>query len=82
MKKAIAGYMTRLKWGKIYQIIIEVPQNYIKNISRNLINLTAAGFVAIGTLCDVGTFYFSKDIEIFDEKQNSQELEELKRTAN
>lgn len=36
-------------------------------IFRYSFNVTAAGFVFIGTLWDIGTWYYAKDLKIFDE---------------
>lgn len=33
-------------------------------------NFIAAGFVFIGTCFDVGTWYYSKDVEVFDNEEN------------
>lgn len=42
--------------------------------------MTAAAFILIGTICDIGTWYYSKDVIIFDDKeeaeQNEKELED------
>lgn len=46
---------------------------------RYTLNITAAGFVFIGTLCDIGTWYYSKDVQIFDKKEDEdEEGEEIK----
>lgn len=37
---------------------------------RYSLNLTAACFVAIGTLFDIGTWYYSENVKIFDEKED------------
>lgn len=44
---------------------------------RYSLNVTAALFVAIGTVFDVGTWYYSKDVKIFDEtsKQENEKLD-------
>lgn len=44
-------------------------------ISRYTLNMTAAGFVLIGTIFDVGTWYFSKDVQIFDEKEDELNID-------
>ena len=36
-------------------------------------NLTAAAFVIIGTLWDIGTWYHSKDVQIFDKDEDEQD---------
>jgi hypothetical protein len=43
---------------------------------RYTLNITAAGFVFIGTLCDIGTWYYSKDVQIFDKKEDEADEEE------
>jgi solute carrier organic anion transporter family, member 5A len=49
-------------------------------------NLTAAGFVMVGTLFDIGTWYYAKNVKIFDddivnpELINDVELEPIKNT--
>ncbi|KAK0090045.1 hypothetical protein PV325_003858 [Microctonus aethiopoides] len=35
---------------------------------RYLLNFTAASFVTIGTFCDIGVWYYVKDVKIFDEE--------------
>lgn len=35
---------------------------------RYLLNFVAAFFVALGTIVDVGVWYFVKDLKIFDEE--------------
>jgi len=42
----------------------------------NLLNVTAAVFVAIGTLFDVGVWYYVKDLKIFDDEIKDTELQE------
>ncbi len=45
-------------------------------ICRLNLNLTAAGFIFIGTLFDIGTFYYSKNVKIFDDdEENTKEKE-------
>lgn len=44
---------------------------------RYTLNMTAAGFVLIGTLWDIGTWYYSKDVKIFDENEDDEEFEEI-----
>lgn len=54
---------------------------------RYSLNMIAAAFITVGTLWDVGTWYYSKDVQIFDEEeeaaielaQNSSEIQELKK---
>ncbi|XP_031830783.1 organic anion transporting polypeptide 58Dc [Nomia melanderi] len=43
---------------------------------RYLLNFTAAGFVTIGTLFDVGVWYFVKDVKIFDEEIELKDIAE------
>ncbi|XP_026465595.1 solute carrier organic anion transporter family member 5A1-like [Ctenocephalides felis] len=45
---------------------------------RYLLNLTAAAFVAIGTLFDVGVWYFIKDLKMYDEDDNVKSDLEMK----
>lgn len=35
-------------------------------------NATAAAFILIGTFWDMGTWYYSRDVKIFDEKQEKE----------
>lgn len=42
---------------------------------RFVMNFTAVGFVSIGTLFDIGVWYFVKDLKIFDD-DNKQEDED------
>ncbi len=45
---------------------------------RYNLNLIACLFILIGTLFDVGTFYYSKNVQIFDEEdENEVEMENL-----
>lgn len=37
--------------------------------------MTAAGCVLIGTLWDIGTWYYSKDVQIFDESEDAKDDE-------
>lgn len=54
---------------------------------RYSLNMIAAAFITVGTLWDVGTWYYSKDVRIFDEEeeapielaQNSSEIQEHKK---
>ncbi|KAF3425089.1 hypothetical protein E2986_03669 [Frieseomelitta varia] len=43
---------------------------------RYLLNFTAATFVTIGTLFDVGVWYFVKDVKIFDEEIELKDIAE------
>ncbi|KAL0126171.1 hypothetical protein PUN28_004946 [Cardiocondyla obscurior] len=43
---------------------------------RYLLNFTAASFVTIGTLFDVGVWYFVKDVKIFDEEIELKDIAE------
>jgi organic anion transporter 5A len=43
---------------------------------RYTMNLLAALSVAIGTMFDVGVWYYVKDLKIFDEKVRDTEIEE------
>lgn len=49
------------------------------NTFRNNLNLTAACFILIGTFCDFGTFYYSKNVQIFDEDLNDKNEKELQK---
>lgn len=35
--------------------------------------MTAAGFIFIGTICDIGTWKYSKDVKIFDDEEEQDE---------
>lgn len=48
------------------------------NFRYNL-NLVAAFFIIIGTFCDFGTFYYSKNVQIFDEEPNKNDKKELQK---
>jgi hypothetical protein len=41
-----------------------------------LLNLTAAFFVTLGTIVDIGVWYYVKDLKIFDEEdeKNSEQI--------
>lgn len=39
---------------------------------RYLLNFTAAFFVALGTIVDVGVWYYVKDLKIFDDEDESK----------
>ncbi|EGI66486.1 PREDICTED: solute carrier organic anion transporter family member 2A1-like [Acromyrmex echinatior] len=43
---------------------------------RYLLNFTAASFVTIGTVFDVGVWYFVKDVKIFDEEIELEDIAE------
>ncbi|XP_076662082.1 organic anion transporting polypeptide 58Dc isoform X1 [Halictus rubicundus] len=43
---------------------------------RYLLNFTAASFVTIGTLFDIGVWYFVKDVKIFDEEIELKDIAE------
>lgn len=43
---------------------------------RYLLNFTAASFVTIGTLFDVGVWYYVKDVKIFDEEIELEDIAE------
>lgn len=46
---------------------------------RYIMNLTAASFVTIGVLFDVGVWYFVKNLKIYDEPEDDdQEMNSLK----
>lgn len=34
--------------------------------------MTAAGFVLVGTIWDIGTWYYSRDVQIFDENEDEE----------
>lgn len=42
-------------------------------------NIIASTFVFIGTIFDVGVWYFVKDLKIFDEEVKEEELQEFDR---
>lgn len=46
---------------------------------RYKVNLYASFFVAIGTIFDVGVWYFVKDLKIFDEKVKDNELVDVEK---
>lgn len=46
---------------------------------RYLLNLTAAVFVAVGTLFDVGVWYYVKDLKIFDEEVKQEEIKAVEK---
>uniref|UniRef100_A0A336MET7 Solute carrier organic anion transporter family member n=1 Tax=Culicoides sonorensis TaxID=179676 RepID=A0A336MET7_CULSO len=43
---------------------------------RYSMNFTAAGFVFIGTCFDVGTWYYAKDVKVFDEEEKNESSDE------
>lgn len=62
-------------------ICIDITQANENFNFRYSLNVTAALFVAIGTVFDIGTWYYSKDVKIFDEatKEEKEKVElELK----
>jgi hypothetical protein len=42
---------------------------YDNDLIKFTFNLTAGVFILIGTCWDIGTWYYSKDVKIFDEKK-------------
>lgn len=46
---------------------------------RYKVNLYASLFVAVGTVLDLGVWYFVKDLQIFDEKVKENELAEVEK---
>lgn len=44
--------------------------------------MTAAGFVLIGTIFDIGTWYYSKHVKIFDSEEENDEIELSNRSTN
>lgn len=38
-------------------------------------NFFAAGFVMVGTICDLGVWYYVKDLKIFDDEVKDTELD-------
>lgn len=46
---------------------------------RYNMNIIASTFVFIGTIFDVGVWYFVKDLKIFDEEVKEEELQEFDR---
>lgn len=46
---------------------------------RYNMNIIASSFVFIGTIFDVGVWYFVKDLKIFDEEVKEEELQEFDR---
>lgn len=57
---------------------MEVSEFFKTLFCRYTLNLTAAGFVFIGTLWDIGTWYYSKDVKIFDDKEDEEDEEDGK----
>ncbi|XP_051170811.1 solute carrier organic anion transporter family member 74D [Leptopilina boulardi] len=49
---------------------------YNGEVLRYLMNFTAAGFVTIGTFCDVGVWYYVKNVKIFDEEAKLDDINE------
>lgn len=45
---------------------------YDNNVIKYSFNVTAGVFILIGTLWDVGTWYYAKDVKIFDDKLETQ----------
>lgn len=52
---------------------------YDGEVLRYLMNYIAAGFVVIGTICDLGVWYYAKDLKIFDDKTDN-EIEMIEKT--
>lgn len=48
---------------------------YNTEAMRYSINLTAVIFIGIGTLFDIGTWYYSKHIQIFDKDEEDEPVE-------
>lgn len=46
---------------------------YNTDIMKYSFNFTSGGLILIGTLFDIGTWYYSKDVEIFDKDEDEQE---------
>lgn len=42
---------------------------------RYYMNFFAAAFVMVGTICDLGVWYYVKDLKIFDDEIKDQELD-------
>lgn len=45
---------------------------YDNDLIKYTFNITASVFILIGTMWDIGTWYYSKDVKIFDEKYEKQ----------
>lgn len=43
--------------------------------SRYTLNFTAAVFIAIGAVFDLGVWYYAKDLKIFDEEVKEVEMQ-------
>lgn len=50
---------------------------YDTETMKYTLNMTAAAFVLIGTLFDVGTWYYSRDVKIFDESEEDLEIDDI-----
>lgn len=79
--------MTLMEWGDVTTKFIACKQANNNFSYRYSLNVTAAFFVAIGTVFDIGTYYYSKDVQIFDEvtKEEKEKVEldlELKATSS
>ncbi|XP_035719579.1 solute carrier organic anion transporter family member 74D-like [Vespa mandarinia] len=66
---------TCLVWGKTYT---GTGNCWLYNgeALRYLLNFTAASFVIIGTLFDIGVWYYVKDVKIFDEEIELEDITE------
>jgi len=62
---------------RLSQVIVSIFTLDKAFIFRYSLNMTAAGFVLIGTLFDVGTWYYSKDVQIFDEKEDEEDEQDF-----
>lgn len=48
---------------------------YDNDLIKYSFNITAGTFILIGTFWDIGTWYYSRDVKIFDEKQEKEKLD-------
>lgn len=55
---------------------------YDTDIMKYSVNFTAGGLIFIGTLFDIGTWYYSKDVEIFDKEDDEEDNDEIKKESN
>lgn len=46
---------------------------YDTDIMKYSVNFTAGGLIFIGTLFDIGTWYYSKDVQIFDKEEDDDD---------
>jgi hypothetical protein len=46
------------------------------------LNFIAAAFVTVGTLLDMGVWYYVKDLKIFDDKEEDEETKPIEKEEN